>query len=103
MTPNSVAEYLNQNKPRLSRGNLSSNKPRRGGKKMTITFWVVWFISILVSSLVGALIVRKFRDRGLVALSVLLAIYVVSANILVPRLVHFTFLWQFVLVTGSIV
>jgi len=70
---------------------------------MTITFWVVWFISILVSSLVGALVVRKFRDRGLVALSVLLAIYVVSANILVPRLVHFTFLWQFVLVTGSIV
>lgn len=70
---------------------------------MTWQFWVVWIISLLFSSLLGALVVRKTRERGIITLSVLLAIYVVSANILVPRLVHFTFLWQFVLVTGSIV
>lgn len=70
---------------------------------MTWQFWVVWLISLAFSSLVGSLVVRKWRDRGVVALSVLLAIYVVSANLLVPRLVTFTFIWQFVLVTGSIV
>jgi len=70
---------------------------------MTVQFWIVWLASLLFSNLVGIVVVRKARDRGPVALSVLLAIYVVSANILVPRLVTFKFWWEFVLVTGSIV
>jgi len=70
---------------------------------MTWQFWVVWLVSLLFSSLLGALVVRRYRERGIITLSVLLAIYVTSANLLVPRLVHFTFLWQFILVTGSIV
>ena len=70
---------------------------------MTASFWLIWLLSLTVSSMLGAVVVRRSRERGPLILSVLLAIYVVAANILVPRLVTVKLGWSFVLVTGSII
>jgi uncharacterized integral membrane protein (TIGR00697 family) len=56
-----------------------------------------------ITVVLGSLIAKKNRDLGFVAFTVMMAIYVVSANILVPRLVPFSiFGIPFVVVTGSI-
>lgn len=71
---------------------------------MTITFWFILFVSLTVSTLVGSYVVRNYRDYGLMILAGFLAIYVVSANVLVPRLVQVDlFGLSFILVTGSII
>jgi uncharacterized PurR-regulated membrane protein YhhQ (DUF165 family) len=67
-------------------------------------FWLFWLAGLGVSTVVGAYIVKRNRERGLLILGSMLAIYVVGANILVPRLVNFhIFGLSFVLVTGSII
>jgi len=71
---------------------------------MTIGFWFFWVLGLALTTLVGAYMVNNHRKRGLAALSTFLAIYVVGANILVPRLVVFPlFGLSLVLVTGSII
>lgn len=70
----------------------------------SITFWIFWLAGLAVTTLVGAYLVRNHRDFGFPLLAAMLAIYVVGANILVPRLVNFEiFGLGFVLVTGSII
>jgi len=70
---------------------------------MSVLFWVYWGIGLLVSTFFGSWVVRKHRERGLLVLGVLLALYVVASNIFVPRLVNVElFGLSFVLVTGSI-
>jgi len=70
----------------------------------SVTFWVLWALGMLISTVLGAYAVKKHRDRGYMIFSTMLAIYIVSANILVPRLVTFhIFGVGFALVTGSII
>jgi uncharacterized integral membrane protein (TIGR00697 family) len=70
----------------------------------TTGFWLFWLAGLAVSTILGAYIVKNYRERGLYILGTMLAIYVVGANILVPRLVNFNiFGMSFVLVTGSII
>ncbi len=70
----------------------------------SVAFWMFWALGMLISTVIGAYAVRKHRDRGYMIFSTMLAIYIVSANILVPRLVTFhLFGMGFVLVTGSII
>jgi len=69
-----------------------------------VWFWFFWLLGLAVSTVLGAYIVKNHRERGLYILGTMLAIYVVGANILVPRLVNFSlFGLSFVLVTGSII
>lgn len=71
---------------------------------MNIAFWTFWLLGLAVSTLLGAAVVKYMRPLGLVVLGGFLAIYVVGANILVPRLVNFSiFGLSFVLVSGSII
>jgi len=72
---------------------------------MTIAFWLFWIAGLLVSTLAGAYLVRNYRNNyGLAILAMFLAIYVISANILVPRLINFSFFGlSFVVVTGAAV
>lgn len=71
---------------------------------MTIQFWFFLFAGLAISTLLGAYVVRTHREYGLMILGGFLAIYVVSANILVPRLVDLNlFGFSFILVTGSII
>ena len=67
--------------------------------------WIVWWIiGLAVSTLLGSYIVKNHRQYGLMALGGMLAIYVVGANILVPRLVDLNlFGMSFILVTCSII
>lgn len=71
---------------------------------MDIT-WIIWWLAgLAVSTLLGAYIVKNHRPYGMMALAGLLAIYVVGANILVPRLIDLKlFGMGFVLVTGSVI
>ncbi len=68
-------------------------------------FWLLWASGLAISTFVGAYVVRNHRDTyGYVFLSTMLAIYIVSANILVPRLITFHLIGTaFVLVTGSVI
>ena len=70
---------------------------------MTAAFWLFWLAGLLVSTLAGAYLVRNYRNNyGLAILAMFLAIYVISANILVPRLINFSFFGlSFVVVTGA--
>ncbi len=71
---------------------------------MTPLFWILWVAGLAVSTLLGAYVVKFHREKGLYVLGVMLAIYVVGANVLVPRLTGFSiFGLSFVLVTGSII
>lgn len=71
---------------------------------MTPLFWILWLSGLLISTFVGAYVVRFHREKGLYFLGVMLAIYVVGANVLVPRLAGLNiFGLSFVLVTGSII
>lgn len=71
---------------------------------MSTGFWLFWLAGLAVSTFAGAYVVRRHRNHGLLILGAMLAIYVVGANILVPRLINFgIFGLQFVLVTGSII
>jgi len=68
------------------------------------SFWLIWFLALGFSTVFGAIVVKFSRTNGLIILSSFLAIFVVGANILVPRLVNFNvFGMQFILVTGSII
>lgn len=70
----------------------------------SLMFWVFWLVGLAVSTVLGAYLVKNHREYGFPLLSAMLAIYVVGANILVPRLVDFSiFGVGFVLVTGSII
>lgn len=67
-------------------------------------FLIFWLLGMAVSTVFGSWIVRNHRNLGYMVFSAMLAIYIVSANILVPRLVNFNiFGASFVLVTGSII
>ena len=69
-----------------------------------IGFWIFWVLGLAVSTLIGAWVVKHIRPMGYMVLGGFLAIYVVSANILVPRLINFSiFGLSFVLVSGSII
>ena len=71
---------------------------------MTFAFWGLWLLGLLISTLIGSYVVKRHREYGLIVLGTLLAIYVVGANILVPRLLTFNiFGLSLVLVTGSII
>ena len=71
---------------------------------MSFLFWLFWGVGLLVSSLLGAYVVKKYREYGLFILGTFLAIYVVSANILVPRLINFEFFnLNFIIVTGAMI
>lgn len=71
---------------------------------MTPAFWIFWALGLAVSTIVGSYVVKNYRQHGLLLLGTMLAIYVVGANILVPRLVELKmFGMSFVLVTGSII
>jgi len=72
---------------------------------MTVAFWIFWIAGLLVSTLAGAYLVRNYRNNyGLAILAMFLAIYVISANILVPRLINFNiFGLTFVVCTGAAV
>lgn len=70
----------------------------------SVAFWIFWILGLGITTLVGAYLVKNHRDYGFPLLVAMLAIYVVGANILVPRLVDFeVFGIGFVLVTGSII
>lgn len=67
-------------------------------------FWLLWMLGLAASTIVGAYIVRNHRENGFTILVAMLAIYVVGANILVPRMVTFNLVGTvFILVTGSII
>lgn len=71
----------------------------------SLAFWGLWLVGLVVSTFLGAYVVRNHRNTyGYAFLSTMLAIYIVSANILVPRLVTFHLVGTvFILVTGSII
>ena len=71
---------------------------------MSVTFWILWLLGLAISSVFGAYVVNRHRDRGLFILGTMLAIYVVSANILVPRLIDLKiFGMSFIVVTGAMI
>lgn len=71
---------------------------------MTTLFWILLLGGLLISTLVGSYVARKHRESGWLIFSVLLAIYITGANILVPRMANINiFGLPFVLVTGSII
>ena len=49
--------------------------------------WLFWALGLTLSTAAGIVIVRRARASGIVVFATLLACYVISANILVPRLV----------------
>ena len=71
---------------------------------MTPMFWIFWLVGLLVSTWLGAFIVKKLRVSGLFILGTMLAIYVVGANVLVPRLIELNiFGLSFIVVTGAMI
>ena len=52
-----------------------------------MTIWLFWALGLTLSTAAGIVIVRRARAFGLVVFVALLSCYVISANILVPRLV----------------
>lgn len=69
--------------------------------------WIIfWILGLLISTFVGAWVVKKYRDTiGYTVLTVFFACYILSANVLVPRLVTLGN-WgtmALVLTTGSII
>lgn len=71
---------------------------------MPLAFWLWWLLGLAVSTAIGAYVVKHHRQYGLMVLGSFLAIYVVGANILVPRLCTLNFFGlSLVLVTGSII
>jgi len=71
---------------------------------MPVYFWLFWLAGLAVATLAGSYVVKYHREKGLVILGAMLAIYVVSANILVPRLVLVNlFGWSLVLITGTVI
>ena len=52
----------------------------------SVAFWILWALGMLISTVLGSYTVKKHRDRGYMIFSTMLAIYIVSANILVPQI-----------------
>lgn len=66
-------------------------------------FWLYWAIGMTIATFLGAYVVKKDRMLGYAVLTCMFAIYVVSANILVPRLVSINLgIGIYVLPTGCI-
>ena len=66
--------------------------------------WFWWSIGLTISTLSGIFIVKKHRDAGLPILMTLFAGYVLSANILVPRIASVNLgFGEMILTTGSII
>lgn len=69
--------------------------------------WIIfWILGLTVTTFVGAWVIRKYRDTiGYAVLTTFFALYVLSANILVPRLVTLGNLgtWVLVAVTGTVI
>lgn len=71
---------------------------------MTPLFWLLWLAGLAVSTILGSFIVRKHRGFGFAIFATMLAIYVVGANVLVPRLIDLkVFGLSFIIVTGAMI
>lgn len=68
---------------------------------MWIFLW--WAVGLSLSTAVGLWIVRRHREYGLSVLMCLFAVYVVSANILVPRLIELPLGHGIIIATGSLI
>ena len=66
--------------------------------------WLFWGVGLTLTTLLSSWVIRKYRDLGLPILMVFFAGYVLSANILVPRIVELDIgITTLVLTTGSII
>lgn len=69
-----------------------------------MTWILFWLIGLTITTFLGAWVVKKARPLGLPVMMVLFATYIVSGNILVPRLVELNMGFHiFTLTSGSII
>jgi hypothetical protein len=71
---------------------------------MTPLFWILWAAGLSIATFAGVYIARKHRDNGYMVFTIMLAMYVIGANVFVPRLIPLKlFRWEFIVVTGAII